>query len=148
MFEVYQNYITSKCDICAFDSPPSKRSPQCKTCTVFSNFKLKNNLHPIQESMWERYKLNAEFERGIKMAVKPCCDFCDKPLEFVDGRYVIYRTKELNTRELLPHLCKKCADGLDKIIAESRSRLMREGEIVQRVTELNKARRERLGTKG
>lgn len=101
-----------------------------------------------EESMWERYKLNVEFVRGIKMAVKPCCDFCDKPLELVDGRYVIYRTKELNTRELLPHLCEKCADGLDKIIAESRSRLMAQGEIVQRVTELNKARRERLGTKG
>lgn len=82
------------------------------------------------------------------MSVRVCCDFCDKPLELVNGRYVIYRTKELNTRELLPHLCDKCADGLDKIIAESRTRLMAQCEIVQRVTGLNKARREELGTKG
>lgn len=142
------NYYLTKCDFCAYDSPPSKGKPQCKSCTKYSNFKLKNRMSPREAYEWKQYELIEEFERGIKMAVKPCCDFCDKPLEFVDGRYVIYRTKELNTRELLPHLCEKCADGLDKIIAESRTRLMAQGEIVQRVTELNKARRERLGTRG
>lgn len=86
------------------------------------------------------------------MSVKVCCDFCNQPLEYEikDGkkRFIFYRTKELNTRDLLPCLCKRCADGLDMIIAESRTRLMKQGEIVRRVTELNKARRERLGTKG
>lgn len=86
------------------------------------------------------------------MAVVCTCDFCDQPLDYEvkDGekRFIFYNTKELNTRDLLPCLCKRCADGLDRIIAESRTRLMKEGEIVQRVTELNKARRERLGTKG
>lgn len=86
------------------------------------------------------------------MSVKVCCDFCNQPLNFEvkDGkkRFIFYNTKELNTRDLLPCLCKRCADGLDKIIAESRTRLMVQGEIVQRVSELNKARRERLGTKG
>lgn len=43
------------------------------------------------------------------------CDFCDRPLELEDGRYVIYRTKQINTRKLLPHLCKTCAEKLDDI---------------------------------
>ena len=82
------------------------------------------------------------------MSIKVCCDFCDKPLEFVDGRFVIYRTKEINTRELLPHLCEKCAKGLDDIIAESRTRLMQQGEVIRRVRDLNIERRHDLGTKG
>ena len=86
------------------------------------------------------------------MAVVCTCDFCNQPLEYEvkDGkkRFIFYRTKELNTRDLLPCLCKRCADGLDNIIRLSRTRLMKEGEIVQRVSKLNKARRERLGTKG
>lgn len=86
------------------------------------------------------------------MSVQVCCDFCDHPLEyeFKDGkkRFIFYNTKELNTRDLLPCLCKRCADGLDDVIRESRTRLMAQGEIAQRVSELNKARRERLGTKG
>ena len=86
------------------------------------------------------------------MAVKVVCDFCDRPLDYEekDGekRFLFYQMKELNTRDILPHLCKKCADGLDKIIVESRTRLMKEGEIVQLVSALNKERREKLGTKG
>lgn len=86
------------------------------------------------------------------MSVKVCCDFCNQPLDYEikDGkkRFIFYNTKELNTRDLLPCLCERCADGLDDIIRLSRTRLMAQGEIVQRVTELNKARRERLGTKG
>lgn len=82
------------------------------------------------------------------MSVKVCCDFCDNPLEFVDGRFVIYRTKELNTQHKLPHLCEKCAKGLDDIIAESRTRLMQQGEIIRRVRDLNVERRQDLGTKG
>lgn len=82
------------------------------------------------------------------MAVKVVCDFCDKPLEFVDGRYVIYRTKELDTRHIAEHLCEKCAKGLDAIIAESRRRYMTQAETIKRVTDLNKERRAELGTKG
>lgn len=82
------------------------------------------------------------------MAVSVVCDFCQRPLEFVDGRYVIYHTKEINTKNLLPHLCKKCANGLDEIIRESRIKIMIRAEIIHRVSELNKKRREELGTKG
>ena len=40
------------------------------------------------------------------MAVKVVCDFCDRPLEFDQerGSYVLYRTKQIDTRKLLPLL--------------------------------------------
>ena len=50
------------------------------------------------------------------MAIKVVCDFCNKPLELEDGRYVIYHTKQLNTRKIFKHLCKKCSDKLDMVI--------------------------------
>ena len=82
------------------------------------------------------------------MAVKVVCDFCDRPLELEDGRYVIYRTKQINTRKLFPHLCKTCAEKLDDILLESKTRLMSQAEIADRVTKINQERREKLGTKG
>lgn len=84
------------------------------------------------------------------MAVKVVCDFCNRPLEFdlERGSYVLYRTKQIDTRKLLPHLCKTCAEKLDDILIESRTRLMSQAEIADRVTKLNRDRREKLGTKG
>ena len=84
------------------------------------------------------------------MAVKVVCDFCDRPLEFDQerGSYVLYRTKQIDTCKLLPHLCKTCAEKLDDILIESRTRLMSRAEIIKRVTKLNRERREKLGTKG
>lgn len=91
-------------------------------------------------------------EEALITAVKIVCDFCNKPLEFEDGRYVIYRTKQIDTRHILPHLCKSCASKLDEIWAETKSRLMTQQEIADRVmalySQVNQARRERLGTKG
>ena len=80
------------------------------------------------------------------MSVKPVCDFCDKPLEYDGSRYVIYRTKQLDTRSVLPHLCKSCAEKLDDIFA--RLYMPERMDLLEKATELNKARRERLGTKG
>ncbi len=80
------------------------------------------------------------------MSVKPVCDFCDKPLEYDGDRYVIYRTKQLDTRGILPHLCKSCAEKLDDIFA--RLYVPKRMDLLEKATELNKARRERLGTKG
>ena len=84
------------------------------------------------------------------MAVKIVCDFCDKPLEFDTerGSYVMYSTKQLDTRKLLPYLCKTCAEKLDDIFLESKTRLLSKAEIVARMTKLNQERREKLGTKG
>lgn len=81
------------------------------------------------------------------MAVKVVCDFCDKPLEFEDGRYVIYRTKLVNTRKLLPHLCKNCANKLDDIFLEC-TNYQTNGDVIVKRALVNQARRERLGTKG
>jgi len=80
------------------------------------------------------------------MAVKVVCDFCDKPLEFEDKGYVVYRTKQLDTRSILPHLCKSCAEKLDDIFASIYT--PKRKDLLEKATELNKARRERLGTKG
>lgn len=84
------------------------------------------------------------------MAVKVVCDFCNRPLEFDQerGSYMLYRTKQIDTRKLLPHLCKTCAEKLDDILIESRTRLMSQAEIADRVTKINQERREKLGTKG
>ena len=84
------------------------------------------------------------------MSVTVVCDFCDRPLEFNLERksYVLYRTKQIDTRKLLPHLCKTCAEKLDDILLESRKRFMSQAEIADRVMKLNKERRETLGTKG
>lgn len=82
------------------------------------------------------------------MAVAVVCDFCSRPIEVVDGAYKIYRTKELNTKDILPCLCETCACKLDEMLAESKTRFMKQAEIIERVTRLNKERREELGTSG
>ena len=82
------------------------------------------------------------------MAVKVVCDFCDRPLELEDSRYVIYRTKQINTRKLLPHLCKTCAEKLDDIFETCKARKANRRQVLARYRELNQECREKLGTKG
>ena len=64
------------------------------------------------------------------MAVKVVCDFCDKPLELEDGRYVIYHTKQLNTRKIFKHLCKNCSDKLDMVIKLTETQLEKDAKIL------------------
>ena len=82
------------------------------------------------------------------MAVKVVCDFCDKPLELDDGRYVIYHTKQLNTRKIFKHLCKNCADKLDTVIEHVEVTTRERCQDFGHWEKINNARRERLGTKG
>lgn len=82
------------------------------------------------------------------MAVKMVCDFCDKPLELEDGRYVIYHTKQLNTRKIFKHLCKNCADKLDMVIKLTEDATRERCQDFGHWKKINKARREQLGTKG
>lgn len=84
------------------------------------------------------------------MAVKIVCDFCNRPLEFDTerGSYVMYRTKRLNTRNLLPHLCKSCAEKLDDILLMANATWMSQAEIALEAAKVNQERREKLGTKG
>lgn len=80
------------------------------------------------------------------MAVKVVCDFCDKPLEMEDGRYVFYTVKSPIIRKRYKYLCKSCADQLNDIFEEEISD--KSIEIRRKMVEVNKARRELLGTKG
>lgn len=82
------------------------------------------------------------------MSVKVCCDFCDKPLKYIDGRFVLYYTKELNTRKLLPHLCEKCAKGLDQMVSLAKDEWLKQIDISVRNGMINEERREKLGTNG
>lgn len=82
------------------------------------------------------------------MAVKIVCDFCDKPLDFEDGKYVTYNTKRINTHKIFKHLCKNCVDKLDAIIEFTEDVTREKCQDFGHWTTINKARRERLGTKG
>lgn len=87
------------------------------------------------------------------------CDFCGMPLTKImlkdpEGRYGetpcsnIYFTKELNTKKLFPHLCENCAMKLDDALKYARGEWIKQLNISSRNAEINKERREKLGTKG
>lgn len=80
------------------------------------------------------------------MAVKIVCDFCNRPLEIEADRYVFYRAKDPIVRKRYKCLCKSCADKLNNIFDEEI--LSKTIDIRRKMIELNKARREKLGTKG
>ena len=82
------------------------------------------------------------------MAVKVVCDFCDKPLELEDGRYVIYHTKQLNTRKIFKHLCKNCADKLDIVIKLTEDATRERCLYIGHWKKINEERCEQLGMKG
>ena len=80
------------------------------------------------------------------MAVKVVCDFCDMPLEIEDDRYVFYRAKSPIVRKRYKCLCKSCVDKLNDIFDEE---IMSKAiDVRRKMIELNKMRREKLGTKG
>lgn len=81
------------------------------------------------------------------MSVKVVCDFCDKPLEFEDGRFILYHTKLINTRSVLPHLCKGCAEKLDDIFWKCVN-YQTNGDLVIKRALLNYERRQKWQTKG
>ena len=60
----------------------------------------------------------------------------------------IYFTKELNTTKIFPNLCENCATKLDDALRYARSEWIKQLNISSRNAEINKERREKLGTKG
>ena len=82
------------------------------------------------------------------MSVTIVCDFCNKPLEFEDGRYIFYRTKKFNTRKIYPYLCKDCAKKLDNLFETYEAGTRSRREIIEKFRKLNQERREKIGTKG
>ena len=93
------------------------------------------------------------------MSVELCCDFCGRPLPKImvetkgagfggSAHANIYFTKELNTKRLFPHLCENCASKLDDVLKYARGEWIKQLNIFSRNAEINKDRREKLGTKG
>ena len=80
------------------------------------------------------------------MAVKVVCDFCERPLEIEADRYVFYCAKSPIVRKRYKYLCKSCADKLNDIFDEEI--LSKTIDVRHKMIELNKMRREKLGTKG
>lgn len=77
------------------------------------------------------------------------CDFCNQPMP-EDEKDVIkgFKTKELDTKELFPHLCENCATKLDKVALLCRKNMLNEGNLVADMAKRNAERRELLGTRG
>lgn len=80
------------------------------------------------------------------MAIKVVCDFCNKALEAENNRCVFYTAKIPIIRKRYKYLCKSCADQLNDIFNEEMSDKLI--EIQRKYIQINKARREQLGTKG
>lgn len=91
------------------------------------------------------------------MAVRYCCDWCDKQLpvtitgeDGVDKKITaeLYFPREINVRRYFPHLCESCARKIDIVIGLSQERAIMNGSVGSVYAELNRERREKLGTKG
>ena len=77
------------------------------------------------------------------------CDFCNQPMPVDENdNTTIFRTKEIDTKKLFPHLCKNCADKLDKTMLLCKKRWLEEGDAVAEIAKRNAERRELLRTKG
>lgn len=91
------------------------------------------------------------------MAVRYCCDWCDKQLPVtitgVDGvdkqiTAELYFPRKVNVRKFFPHLCKSCARKIDIVVGLSQEQMLMNSGVSSVYAEINKARREQLGTKG
>ena len=84
------------------------------------------------------------------------CDICGKelPLKDVDTPFgpvkvvMTNKTKEWNTKSILPHLCETCAVKIDNVLLKAKNDVLEEQRIIKRNAALNTARRERMNTKG
>lgn len=85
------------------------------------------------------------------------CDICGKELEKkltqdasggVCEVAVSYKTAFWNTDDIFPHLCLHCANKLDEALEKQQIELLKLTTEAEKRVRLNKARRERLGTKG
>lgn len=85
------------------------------------------------------------------------CDICGKELEkklthdasgVVCEVAVSYKTALWNTDDIFPHLCLSCANKLDRALEKQQIELVKFTTEAEKRVRLNKARRERLGTKG
>lgn len=91
------------------------------------------------------------------MALRFCCDWCDRQLPVVitgeDGKdkkitAELTYPKEVNVREFFPHLCESCARKIDIVVGLSQDSCVKKEKMNAWYARINEARREQLGTKG
>lgn len=91
------------------------------------------------------------------MAVRYCCDWCDKQLpvtitgEGTENKKItaeLYFPREVDVHKFFPHLCKSCARKIDIVVGLSQERGYRKADILERYARVNEERRRKLGTKG
>ena len=77
------------------------------------------------------------------------CDFCEKPLPEDDGGQInIYAPKEFNTQKFYPHMCKRCAERIDYILKAYKEDAAHKASLASMYAQINKERKEMLGTEG
>lgn len=83
----------------------------------------------------------------MKKFIGTICDFCNRPLKENEHSNATYSTKRLNTSKMFPNLCKSCANRLGALIECVEVATRKRCQDFWHWTKINKARRERLGTK-
>ena len=88
------------------------------------------------------------------------CDICETPLtrkttavdccgeEYVICDHDIYTTTARDTKNIFPHLCKKCASKLDYMFSRMDSLEKKRIDMIQKRYALNEKRKRRLNTNG
>ena len=82
----------------------------------------------------------------IKMII--ACDVCGLELPANGDTVLTHRTKEVNTKDIYPHLCKNCADKIDNAIRLGREQSVKKNEIMAKYQKINAERKKQLGSEG
>lgn len=77
------------------------------------------------------------------------CDFCEKPLsDDGHGNVYLHRTKVFDTHKQYPHMCVRCANRIDDILMVYKEDAAHRAGLASMFAQINKERREQLGTEG
>ena len=90
------------------------------------------------------------------MAVRYCCDWCDKQLPVTitgsgENKKItaeLRYPRQVNVRTFFPHLCESCARKIDMIVELSQDSEYSKSNILKLHAKINEERRRKLGTKG
>lgn len=85
------------------------------------------------------------------------CDFCNRtvpqrvevdPFGEEYACIELSKTKEFDTSDMYPHMCKLCANRIDDVLRHFRLDLAHKASLASMFAQINKERKERLGTEG
>lgn len=77
------------------------------------------------------------------------CDFCEKPMPNYENNTVqLHRTKVFDTHKLYPHMCIRCANRIDDILMAYKEDTAHRAGLASMFAQINKERRETLGSEG